>query len=303
MPVVGFLDSRSSDEMTSRLAAFRQGLKEVGFTEDENVTIVSRWADNKADRLPEKAAELVRLRCAVIVTSGGPLSALAAKAATAADPIPVVFGVGEDPTRLGLVSSLARPSGNLTGINLFANELEAKRLDLLRQLVPRAAHVAILVNAADVRNSEITLREVGTAARIFGLETQVLKASTAHEIAEVFAAIEQKRPDALFVGAAAFLNSRRVQLAQLAAFHRLPATYGFRDAAEVGGLMSYGPSILDAHRQLGIYAGRILRGARPADLPVMQASKFELVINTATARMLGLTVPATLLVAADEVIE
>ena len=301
MPVVGFLDSRSSDAMTSRLAAFRQGLKEVGFAEGENVNIEHRWAENKADRLPEMAAELVRLRSTVIVTSGGPLSALAAKAATTS--IPVVFLVGEDPTRLGLVSSLARPSSNLTGINLFANELEAKRLELLRQLVPNAARVAILVNAADVRNSEITLREVGTAARIIGLQIQILKASTAHEIVDAFTAIEQERPDALFVGASAFLNSRRVQLTQLAAFHRLPATYGFRDAPEVGGLMSYGPSILDAHRQLGVYAGRILRGASPADLPVMQASKFELVINLTTAKLLGLTVPPSLLAIADEVIE
>jgi putative ABC transport system substrate-binding protein len=174
---------------------------------------------------------------------------------------------------------------------------------MLRQMVPHAARVAILVNAADVRNSEVTLREVGTAARIIGLQIRILKAGTAREIVEAFAAIEQERPDALFVGASAFLNSRRVQLTQLAAFHRLPATYAFRDAAEVGGLMSYGPSILDAHRQLGVYAGRILRGAGPADLPVMQASKFELVINLTTAKLLGLAVPPSLLAIADEVIE
>jgi putative ABC transport system substrate-binding protein len=301
MPVVGFLDSRSSDAMTSRLAAFRQGLKEVGFAEGENVKIEYRWAENKADHLPEMAAELVRLRSAVIVTTGGPPAALAVKAATTT--IPVVFLVGEDPTRLGLVSSVARPSGNLTGINLFANELEAKRLELLHQLVPQAARVAILVNAADVRNTETTLREVGAAAGTIGLQIQILKASTAREIADAFTAIGQERPDALFVGASAFLNIRRVQLTQLAALHRLPATYSFREAPEVGGLMSYGPSISDAYRQWGVYAGRILKGARPADLPVMQASKFELVINAETARMLGLTVPPTLLSTADEVIE
>jgi putative tryptophan/tyrosine transport system substrate-binding protein len=301
MPVVGVLDSRSSDAMTGRLSAFRQGLKEVGFAEGENVKVEYRWAENKADRLPEMAAELVRLRSAVIVTSGGPPAALAAKAATTT--IPVVFLVGEDPTRLGLVSSVARPSGNLTGINLFANELEAKRLELLHQLVPQAARVAILVNAADVRNTENTLRDVGAAARTIGLQIQILKASTAREIADAFTAIGQERPDALFVGASAFLNIRRVQLTQLAAFHRLPATYSFREAPEVGGLMSYGPSISDAYRQWGVYAGRILKGASPADLPVMQASKFELVINAETARMLGLTVPDKLLAAADEVIE
>ena len=293
MPVVGFLDSRSSDAMASRLAAFRQGLKEVGFAEGENVKIEYRWAENKADQLREMAAELVRLRSAVIVTTGGPPAALAAKAATTT--IPVVFLVGEDPTRLGLVSSLARPSGNLTGINLFANELEAKRLELLHQLVPQATRVAILVNAADVTNTETTLRTVGIAARAIGLQIQILKASTAREIADAFTSIGQERPDALFVGASAYLNTRRVQLAQLAAFHRLPATYSFREVPEVGGLMSYGPSISNAYRQWAVYAGRILKGARPADLPVMQASKFELVINVQTARMLGLTLPPSLL--------
>jgi putative tryptophan/tyrosine transport system substrate-binding protein len=301
MPVVGFLESRSSDAMASRLAAFRQGLKEVGFAEGENVRIVYRWAENRVDRLPEMAAELVRQQAAVIVTSGGPAAALAAKAATTT--IPVVFLVGEDPTRLGLVSSLARPTGNLTGINLFANELEAKRLELLHQVVPRAARIAVLVNSVDVRNTENTLREVGAAARTMGLQIQVLKASTVREIEEAFAAIGQERPDALFVGASAYLNTRRVQLVQLAAFHRLPATYSFREAAEAGGLMSYGPSIVDAYRQWATYAGRILKGTKPADLPVMQAAKFELVINLPTARLLGLTLPPTLLAIADEVIE
>ena len=287
--------------MSGRLAGFRQGLKEVGFVDGENVKIEYRWAENKVDHLPIMAADLVRLRSAVIVTSGGPPPALAAKAATTT--IPIVFLVGEDPTRLGLVSSVTRPSDNLTGINLFANELEAKRLELLHQLMPHAARVAILVNAADARNTETTLREVGTAARTIGVQIQILKASTTREIADVFSAIGQERPDALFVGASAYLNLRRVQLTQLAAFHRLPATYSFREAPEVGGLMSYGPSVADAYRQVGVYAGRILKGARPADLPVIQASKFELVINVTTAKLLGLTLPMSLLTVADEVIE
>jgi putative ABC transport system substrate-binding protein len=301
LPLVGFLDSRSPDALGSRLAAFRQGLKEMDFAEGENVTILYRWAENRIDRLPEMAAELVRRQAAVIVTSGGPTTALAAKAATAT--IPVVFLVGEDPTRLGLVSSLARPSGNLTGINLYANELEAKRLELLRQLVPRAARLAVLVNSADVRNTENTLREVGAAASAVGLQMQVYNASNAREINEVFAAFGKERPDALFVAASAFLNSRRVQLSQLTTFHRLPAAYALREAVEAGGLMSYGASITDAHRQLGAYAGRILRGAKPADLPVVQASKFEFVINLSTAKLLGLDVRPTLLALADEVIE
>ncbi len=287
--------------MTSRLAAFRRGLKESGFSEGENVRIEYRWADNKADRVVEMAAELVRLRPDVIVTTGGPPAALAVQAATTT--IPVVFLVGDDPTRHGLVSSLSRPTGNLTGINLFANELEAKRLALLHQLVPQAARIAILVNAADVRNTENTLREAEAAVRIVGLQIQILKASTAREITDAFSAAGQGQPDALFVGASAFFNTRYVQLAQLAAFHRLPATYSFREAPEVGGLMSYGSSVADAYRQWAVYAGRILKGAKPVDLPVMQASKFELVINLTTARLLGLTLPPSLLALADEVIE
>jgi ABC-type uncharacterized transport system substrate-binding protein len=301
MPVIGLLDSRSSDAMAGRLAGFRQGLKEVGFAEGENVRIVYRWAENQLDRLPEMAADLIRQQAAVIFTTGGPASAFAAKAATTT--IPVVFLVGEDPARLGLVSNLARPTGNLTGFNLFINELEAKRLELLHQLVPGAVRIAVLVNPANVSSTEATLREVEAAARTIGVQTQVLKANTAREIEQVSATIWQERPDALFVGASPFLNVRRVQLVQLAAFHRLPATYALREAAEAGGLMSYGSSIVDAYRQSAIYAGRILKGAKPADLPVMQASKFELVINLATARLLGLTVPPTLLATADEVIE
>jgi len=300
MPVIGFLDTRSSDGMTSRLASFRQGLKEVGLVEGENVSIIYRWGEDRLDRLPDMARELAR-QATVIVTTGGPPAAFAAKAVTTT--IPIVFLVGDDPVRLGLVSSLARPGGNLTGINMLANELEAKRLQFLVQLVPQARRIAVLVNPASVNNTETTLRDVGQAARTIGLELLVLKANTAREIEEGFAWSEREKPDALFVGAAAFLNIRRVQLAQLAAFHRLPATYGQREAAEAGGLMSYGPSILEGYRQWGIYAGRVLKGAKPAELPVEQSTKFELVINNTTARMFGLTVPSSLLAIADEVIE
>jgi putative ABC transport system substrate-binding protein len=287
--------------MTSRVDAFRRGLKEVGFSEGENATIAFRWAENQIERLPQLAAELVRQRATVIFATGGPPAAFAVKAATSA--IPVVFLVGEDPAKLGLVSSLARPSANLTGVNLFANELEAKRLELLHQFVPRASRIAVLVNPADIKNTENTLEKVGAAARARGLQIEILKAKTAGEIDDAFASMRQTPVDALFVGAAAFLNSRRVQLAQLAAAHRVPAAYALREATETGGLMSYGPSIVDAYRQCGIYVGRILRGAKPSDLPVIQAQKFELVINVRTAKILGLAVPQTLLAIADEVID
>jgi putative tryptophan/tyrosine transport system substrate-binding protein len=298
MPVIGFLDIRSPDTMMEgRLRAFRQGLKDTGYVERENVAIEYRWAENQVDRLPALAAELVR-KVAVFVTAGGPVAALAAKAATTT--IPIVFIVAEDPVRLGLVASLARPGGNLTGINIFTIELAAKRLELLRELVPGAARMAVLVTAA---NAETTVRDVEAAARALGLQIQVFNVSTIREIDAAFATFARERPDALFVSGDPFLSGRRVQLAQLAAFHRLPATYALRDYAEAGGLMSYGPSIADAFRQIGVYSGRILKGAKPADLPVVQPNKFELVINTGTARMLGLDMPPTLLARADEVIE
>jgi putative ABC transport system substrate-binding protein len=301
LPIIGFIDSRSSDGMASRLAGFHHGLKATGFIEGENATIVHRWADNRTDRLPDMAADLVRQRSAVIFTSGGPTSALAAKAATST--IPIVFLVGEDPTKLGLVGSLARPAGNLTGVNLLSNEIEAKRLELLLQFVPHATRVAVLVNPADVRNTENTAQQLSAPARARGLQIQVIETRTAREIDEAFAGFAQQRPDALFMGSAAFLNARRVQLAQLAAFHRLPAAYGFRESVEAGGLMSYGPSIEDAYRQCGVYVGRILKGATPSDMPVMQASKFELSVNLRTARLLGLAVPQAILATADEVVE
>jgi putative ABC transport system substrate-binding protein len=301
MPVIGFLEPTSPDAFADRLRAFRQGLKDTGHVEGENVTIEYRWAKGQFDRLPELAADLVRRRVAVIVSSGGPAVALAAKAATTT--IPIVFVVAEDPVRLGLVASLARPGGNLTGINIFSAELAAKRLELVHDLVPAAARVAVLVNPANATNTETALRDVEPAARALGLQIQVLNAGTSREIDAAFATFMRERPDALFVASDPFFTNRRVQMVQLAARHAVPTAYAQRDFAEIGGLMSYGNNIADAWRQVGVYTGRILKGAKPADLPVVQSSKFELVINAQTARMLGLDVPPQLLARADEVIE
>jgi putative tryptophan/tyrosine transport system substrate-binding protein len=298
MPVIGFLNPTSPDAFAGRLGGFRQGLKDTGYVEGENVAIEYRWADNQTDRLPALAAELVRRRVAVIV--GNTPAAFAAKAATTT--IPIVFIVAEDPVRLGLVASLARPGGNLTGVNFFAGELVAKRLELLRELVPRAARVAVLVNPAGP-DAETTLKDVEPAARAIGLQIPVLNASTSREINAAFATFVRERPDALFVGGDPFFSSRRVQLVHLATLHKVPAIFSNRDYVEAGGLMSYGTNVTDAWRQAGVYAGRILRGAKPADLPVLQSTKFELVINAETARMIGLTVPPSLLSTADEVIE
>jgi putative tryptophan/tyrosine transport system substrate-binding protein len=301
MPVVGLLDQRSPDVLTDRLRGFRQGLMEAGFVEGQNVAIDYRWGDNQIDRLPALAADLVRRQVAVIVTPGGPAVTFAAKAATTT--IPIVFIASEDPVRLGLFASLARPGGNLTGINFFAGELTAKRLELLRELVPAATRVAVLVNPDNATDVESTLRDVKPAARATGLQLQVLNASTIREINAAFATFARERPDALFVGIDPFFNSRRTQLVHLATRHALPASYGARDFVEAGGLMSYGANIVDAWRQVGSYAARILQGAKPVDLPVVQSSKFELVINAQTATMLGLNVPQALLATADEVIE
>jgi putative ABC transport system substrate-binding protein len=298
MRVVGYLHPSSPDTFAERLRVFRQGLKETGYVEGENVAIEYRWADDQFDRLPALAAELVRRQVAVIATTQS--GAFPAKATTTT--IPIVFISNQDPVRLGLVASLARPGGNLTGINFFEAELSAKRLGLLRELVPAATRVAVLVNPADAANTA-SLRDVAAAARAIGLQIQVHNASTSGEIDAAFATIGRERPDALFVGAGAFFTSRRLQLAHWATYHRVPATYSGRQYAEAGGLMSYGASLTDAWRQVGVYTGRILKGAKPADLPVVQSSKFELVINAQTARMLGLTVPPTLLARADEVIE
>jgi putative ABC transport system substrate-binding protein len=301
MPVIGFLNTTSPDVSTDLLRAFRQGLKDTGYLEGENVAIEYRWADNQLDRLPELAAELVRRRVAVIATIGGPPAAFAAKAATTT--IPIVFLVGEDPARLGLVASLARPGRNLTSVNFFNTELAAKRLELLRELLPTAKRVAVLVNPAEATNTESVVRDAEGAARAIGLQIELFNASTSREVDAAFATIVRVRADALFVGPGPFFTARRVQIALLAAIHRVPAIYPGRQYVEAGALMSYGASLADSCRQVGAYAGRILKGAKPADLPVVQSSKFELVINHQTARSLGLTVPPTLLSVADAVIE
>jgi putative ABC transport system substrate-binding protein len=301
MPVIGFLNAQSLDTFREPLRGFRQGLKETGYVEGENVMVEYRWADNQVDRLPALASDLVSRPVTVITATGGHASPLAAKRATAT--IPIVFTAADDPVRIGLVTSLARPGGNLTGINFFAEELAAKRLELLRELVPAAARVAVLVNPYDATATESTLRDVQAAARAMGLQIQVLNASTIREIDAAFATVARERPDALFVGPGAFFTSRRIQLANLAARSGVPATYPVRDNVEAGGLMSYGASLTDAYRQAGVYTGRILKGAKPADLPVVQSTKFELVINASTARMLGIEIPPSLLLRADEVIE
>jgi putative ABC transport system substrate-binding protein len=300
MPVIGFLNSASFDTYSHLLRAFRQGLKDTGYVEGENVAIEYRWAENHFDRLPALAGELIRRKVAAIAATGGIHSALAAKAATTT--IPIVFNIGDDPVRLGLVASLARPGGNVTGINNFIYELVAKRLALLRELVPAAVRVAVLVNPANAQ-TETTMRDVEAAARAIGLQLQIVNASSSREIDAAFAIFVRDQVDALFIPPDPLFISRRIQIVQLAARHAFPATYPVRDFAEAGGLMSYGTNTADAWRQTGIYTGRILKGAKPADLPVVQATKFELVINAQTARMLGLTVAPQLLASADEVIE
>jgi putative ABC transport system substrate-binding protein len=300
LPVIGFLRGASLDGIADDLRAFREGLKVAGYVEGEDVSIEYRAADNRIDRLPELIADLLRRRVPVIAATDN-ASARAAKAATSN--IPVVFLVGSDPLSLGLVASLARPGGNLTGINFFAAELVAKRLELLRDLVPGATRFAVFVNPADAEVTEATLRDAQAAARAMNVQIRPLEASSSREIDAAFATFVNERPDALSVAPGPFFTSRHVQLTHLATFHRVPAIYVGRQYAEAGGLMSYGASLTDAFRHIGVYAGRILKGAKPADLPVEQSTKFELVINAQTARILGLTVPAKLLAAADDVIE
>ena len=297
MPVIGFLHPESLEAFAENLRGFRQSLKESGYAEGENVAFEFRWADGQLDRLPELAADLVRRRVAVIATASPPATSAAKAASTT---IPIVFGMAQDPVKLGLVASLARPGGNLTGINYLSIELAAKRLELLRAMVPAAKRLAVLVNPAQTTNAESTVQEVQTGAQAMGLQIRVLNVGTSQEIDAAFAGFENERPDALFVGSGTLFTGRRVQLTQWAAHHRMPASYSY---VEAGGLMSYGSNITDGWRQLGVYVGRILKGAKPADLPVVQSSKFELVINAQTARILSLDVPPTLLARADEVIE
>ena len=301
MPVIGFLNSTSPEAIADRLRGFHRGLKESGYVDGDNVTIAYRFGENQNDRLPALAAELVQRRVNVIVAGTAPTATLAAKAATTT--IPIVFLVSDDPVKLGFVASLARPEGNLTGVNFFNAELNAKRLELLRQLVPGAARIALLVNPANVTTTESSVRDLEMAARVIGVQIRVLNASSSREIDAAFDTMSRERPDALYVGGDNLLNSRRLQLAILAARHSIPAAYASRDYPEYGGLMSYGANVADAYRQVGSHAGRILKGAKPADLPVVQPSKFELVINAQTARTLSLTIPPSLLATADEVIE
>jgi putative tryptophan/tyrosine transport system substrate-binding protein len=301
LPTIGFMDLRSPEGLFDRLRGFRQGLRDGGYSEGESIAVEYRWGENRVERLPDIAAELVRRGVALIVASGGLPVASAARTASSA--MPVLFIVSGDPVGLGLVASLARPGGNLTGVNFVAAELVAKRLELLRELLPKVSRVAVLINPVDTANTEPALRDMHAASRAMGIETQLHRASTAREIDAAFISMARERSDALFVANAPYFNVRRVQLVQLAARYVLAATYSGREYAEVGGLMSYGSDIVDMYRQIGLYATRILRGAKPAELPVVQSSKLELVINHQTARMLNLVVPPTLLATADEVIE
>jgi putative ABC transport system substrate-binding protein len=301
LPVIGFVDSRSIETMGNRLRGFRRGLEEGGYLEGQSVAIEYRWGENRIDRLPDLAADLVHRHADLIVASGGLGGAFAAKAASTT--IPIVFLAAQDPVKLGLVNSLARPGGNLTGINFFNTELAAKQFELLREILPKATRIAVLVDPADHTNTPAVLGDVDTAARATGVDIKVFKASNSGEIDAEFEAIAREHFDGVFVEQAPFLNARRIQLVQLAAHYSVPAVYSGREFAEVGGLISYGSDVDEAYRQVGIYCGRILKGAKPADLPIVQSSKLELVVNAQTARMLKLPVPAQLLARADEVIE
>jgi len=300
MPVIGLLNPTSLESNGDRLRGFHLGLKEEGYIEGENLTVAYRWAEGNNDRLPALADDLVRRRVSVIVAFT-PAAAFAAKAATTE--IPIVFSVNEDPVRLGLVASLSRPGGSATGINFLTAEVGAKRLTLLRELIPTAARVALLVNPANATSMESTLKDVMPVAHMMNLETKVINAQTSSEINAAFATLVTEKMDALLVAGDAFYSSRRVQLVHLATRYGIATTYSQREFTDIGGLMSYGPNLADVFRQVGSYVGRVLKGAKPAELPVMQSSKFEFVINGETARLLGITVPQAFLASADEVIE
>jgi ABC-type uncharacterized transport system substrate-binding protein len=300
MPVIAFVRDGSAEGNAIFVASFRKGLNESGYVDGQNVTVEYHRLEDKADRLPALLADLTGRRVAAIVTPGT-LPALAAKTATTT--IPIVFGVGEDPVKLGLVASFTKPGGNATGVNFFVNELVAKRLRILRDMLPQAVRVAVLVNPNNASVTETTVREVTKAAPTLGLQIQILRAATAGEINAAFATLAQEHTDALFVAPDAFFISRRVQLATLTARDRIPAFYSIRDPVIAGGLMSYGVDLTEMIRQMGVYSGNILKGAKPADLPVLQPAKFEFVINLTTAKALSLTVPSGLLSIADEIIE
>ena len=301
MPVVGLVNGGSADAAVRFVAAFRKGLNETGYVEGQNVTVEYHWLEGQYDRVPALMADLVRRRVAVIVTPSIATVALAAEAATAT--IPIVFGIGEDPVQRGLVANMARPGGIATGANFLATEVAAKRLRLLHDLLPKAVRVAVLVNPASASNTESTLREVQEAAPALGLNIEILNATTISEIDAAFAALARERPDALFVGPDGFFTSRRGQFATLTAVNKIPATYSNREYVAAGGLMSYGTDLTDVFHQVGAYTGNILKGAKPADLPVVQSTKLEFVLNLQTARALGLSVPPSLLSIADDVIE
>ena len=301
MPVVGFINGRAAEDAARPGAAFRKCLVEAGYVEGQNVAVEYHWLDGRYDRLPSLAADLVRRRVAVIATPISTPAALAAKAATPT--IPIVFGVGEDPVKLGLVASLGRPGGNATGINSFVGEIVAKRLGLLHELVLKAVRIAVLVNPRNAASAEATLRDLPEAARARGLQIRVLNASTSREIDAAFAALEREPADALFIAPDGFFVGRRVQLALLAMRHGIPTSHSARESVEVGALMSYGTDNADMFRQVGVMTGQVLKGAKPADLPVVQQTKFELVINLKTAKTLGVRISDNLLSLADEVIE
>jgi putative tryptophan/tyrosine transport system substrate-binding protein len=300
MPVIGFIRDGSAQGEARWVSVFYKGLSETGCVENKNVTVEYHWLEGKYDRLPELLADLVRRQVAVIATFST-LPTQIAKAATVT--IPIVFGIGADPVELGLVGSFANPGGNVTGVAVLTTDVVAKRLRLLRDLLPNAVRIAVLVDPNNATITKTTVQDVQKAAPLMGMQAQIINATTVGEINDVFAAFERQRPDALFVAPDSFLTSRRVQLATLTARDRIPATYPLRDYVEVGGLMSYGPDFTDMFRNVGVYTGSILKGAKPAELPVLQSNKFDLVINLQTARALGIDVPNSIQLLADEVIE